>query len=342
MLMTHNDTARPGTPRIPVDVFKFSGQSHLDTWTLSDVVEAVGWSAYDAFLSHEPELCFERIRDLADAFPTYQRTAETGRPPIDERTHLIAMLVKQFTQSTYRELESLLRLLQDFFAIPHVPDATTMSRKNGTSRFQHLLKRFHAFVLEQLPSREVVVATDATGYSGQKSSWSRTDYGLRATQDWVKSHACVEIPTLLYLSTVQTPSNVHESQAFEAVWTGLPDGVSPVRSLADGAYQGNACLEVVRRSGATPLHDVRADARHVRWPRNAYEKLVNFATHWPNRYRALTRHRKLVETVFACTKEKFGERLRCRDPVARENEVLAKQLAHNIRMVVMREVLVSG
>jgi transposase len=87
---------------------------------------------------------------------------------------------------------------------------------------------------------------------------------------------------------------------------------------------------------------LRKDHRYERWPDSNYERLINVATHWPNRFEALTKHRKLIETCFHATKEKFGDRLKCRDPTARENESMAKQLAHNIRMLVMREFVAAS
>lgn len=324
------------TTGIPLHVFKFSGQSTLDSWTLTAYVEEHNWSTYKQYLRHEPELCFERIRELADAFPTYQRQPHTGRKQIDERTHLIAMLLKQFLEATYAELESYLTILQDYFDIPHVPSESTLSRKNRSDRFQHLLTRFHRFILDDLPKRDPVIATDATGYNGGKRAWRNTHYGQRAEGNWTKVHAAVEIPCLLYLNTEFTEGRVHESQRFTDVWDNLPNNIDPKRSLADNAYTGEACLTAAREHGATPLHDLRKDHRYERWPDSNYERLINFATHWPNRFEALTKHRKLIETAFHATKAKFGDRLKCRDPTARENEIMAKQLAHNIRMLVMR------
>lgn len=327
---------------LPAKVFEFSGQTELATWTLTEHFDQEGWTRYEAFLTHEPVLCFQRIRDLADAFPTYQRFPETGRRPIRERTHIIAMLVKQFLDATYRELRGWLLLLRDFFGIPHVPGASTMSEKNRTKRFTRLLDRFHAFILDHLPSRRCIIATDATGYSNRKRPWSETDYGLRASGDWVKVHAAVEIPSLLYLSTVQTPGRVHESQVFEAVWAGLPETVTPHRSLADAAYSGQACLDAARDHGATPLHDLRKDHRYARWPKTSYDKLCNFATHWPNRFKKLTAWRKLVETAFDKTKNRFGHQLKCRHPIARRNEITCKRIGHNIRMLTTREYVPSA
>ncbi|MHB8604407.1 MAG: transposase [Thermoplasmatota archaeon] len=243
---------------------------------------------------------------------------------------------------TFRELESWLRVLAEFFEIERIPDANTISRSNRSPRFAQLLRRFHRWILEALPERSSVVATDATGYSNRKAAWSETDYGLRATQDWLKSHCVVELPTLLYLNTVTTKGRVHESQVYEEIWSALPSNVRPTRSLADAAYGGEDCLRVAHEHDVTPLHGIRKDARHKARPESRYQKLVNFATHWPNRFARLTGHRSLIETTFNSTKQRFGHRLRCRHPIARRNEIQAKQTAHNIRVLTMRDYLASS
>jgi transposase len=327
---------------IPAPVFEFSGQSTLETWSLRDLLKEHGWHVYHQFLSHEPELCFQRIRELAREFPTYQRFAPTGRTPIEESTHIIAMLVKQFMRCTFDQLESLLRLLQPYFQIPHPPDSKTLSEKNRSKRFQHILHRFHRWILNKLPRRRSIISTDATGYSNEKKPWSRTDYRLRATQNWIKVHASIEIPSLLYLSTINTHGKVHESQVFEQVWNNLPHNVQPTRSLADAAYSGTPCLKVARNHGATPMHTLRKDASPTRQGNSPYSQLVQWAHRFPNRYKQLTGKRSLVETAFQCTKNRFDDRLRCRHPIARANEVQAKQTAHNIRMLILRDLMAQN
>lgn len=81
------------------------------------------------------------------------------------------------------------------------------------------------------------------------------------------------------------------------------------------------------------------DAKHTARPETNYQKLVNFVKHWPNRFAGLTGLRSLVETTFDM---KFGHQLRCRDPIARSNEVQAKETAHNIRVITMRDYLVAS
>lgn len=326
---------------VPAEALHFSGQSSMDAWTLKDVIERHGWGKYSSWLSQEPVLFLQRVRELVRAFPTWQHVAWTGRPPTDERTVLIAMLVRQAFRATFRQVEGLLRLLADFFGIQRVPDANTMSEKNRSERFSTLLSRFNQFILENLPNRESVIATDATGYSSKKRSWNETDYGLRATEGWIKSHCAVEVPQMLYLNTVQTKGGVHESQKFSDVWRDLPVNVRPFRSLADTAYSGEECLQTAFEHGATPLHHVRADAKHTKRPTTRYEALVNFRIQWPNRFENLVADRSIIEATFSATKQKFGDQIRCRTQRGKMNEVRTKELAHNVLTLTRRDFLVA-
>jgi hypothetical protein len=332
----------PAVPVFSPGLFEFSGQSCIDAWTIGEAVAAVGWSRYDYALSHQPELCFQRIRDLVSQFPTWQRRNGFGRPETDEREILTGLLLRQFLDSTFRQVESFMRILRHFFGFNHVPDATTLSLKNRSHRFVHLLRRFHEFALEQLPKRKAIIATDATGFGTGKPAWRTTDYGFRAGRTWTKVNCAVEVPQLLVLSaTFMRTSRRHESQAFADTWSKLPTNVEPTRSLADSAYSGQPCLEVAVAHGATPLHAIKENAKHRARPAIEYDRLVNFATHWPNRFQALTGRRALVETTFSKIKEIFGERLRCRTRIGRVNEAQAKLAAHNIRVLVNRQ-LIAG
>jgi hypothetical protein len=200
------------------DVFKFSGQSWLDTWSLRNAFEELGWASYSEWLVDELPFCLQKIRDLADGFPFWQHRKSTGRPAMPERVLLIGFLVKEFFRATFRQAESLLWLFREYFRLDWIPDHTVLSRKNRSKRWTKLWQRFHKYLLKLLPERECVVATDATGYSGRKQHWRDVPYEVRACQDWVKVHAAVENETFFILSYTITESNVHESQQFEQVW----------------------------------------------------------------------------------------------------------------------------
>jgi len=318
---------------IPAQVFKFTGQTKVDTYLIDLDSLLSEQRMYDEVMVNKVRLAFEAIRFYADRFPFWQHHRWTGRPPTEERTLLAAFLVRQLFDLTFRETEGLLRMLTDYFRMDRVPDHSVLSRKNASSRWLTLWKRFHDFVVGSLPKREAVIATDGSGFSGRKRSWRETDYGIKAKQDWVKIHAAIEVDRFFVLSYCLTDSNVHESQMFGDVWNGLPRNVFPKRSLADSAYHGERCLQAALAHGATPLHGIKKNARHFAHPETAYQRMANFWQHWPNRAAALYGKRNHAETAFSMIGRLFGYRIKCRSKTGRKNEVQAKISMYNLLLL---------
>ena len=250
---------------------------------------------------------------------------------------LLVFWCGSFSGTTFRQTESLLWLFREYFRLDWIPDHTTMSKKNRSKRWTKVWERFHKYLLKLLPEREIIVATDATGYSGRKEHWVDVPYSVRANQDWVKVHATVETETFFILSYTLTKSKVHDSQQFEQVWQTLPENTHPKRSLADSAYTGEPCLQVAKRHGATPYHGIKKNAIYHRHPETAYQRMVNFATHWPNRYQKQYGKRNHAETAFSMIDARFNHRITSRTPTARKNEIQTKILAHNIRALALQQ-----
>lgn len=70
-----------------------------------------------------------------------------------------------------------------------------------------------------------------------------------------------------------------------------------------------------------------------KWPKDAFEKMTRFGQQFPNRFASVYHRRSTSESRFATEKLLFGDRLRCRRPVSRRNEVLAREIAHNVRLL---------
>ena len=322
---------------ITSDIFKFSGQVHLDTFALDLDGVTVDLDRYDDVAINGLRLSLEAIRKRTNEFAYWQRRCRTGRPAYEERTLLVAFLVQQLLGLTYRETEGMMTMVRSYYRIDRVPDHSTLSRKLSSKRWTTVLERFFQHLVDELPKRSAVVATDATGYSGRKRGWRETKHAARASEDWVKVHAAMEVDEFLVLSYSLTRSNVHDSQMFADVWDKLPSNVTPRRSLADSAYVGNECLAAARQHGATPLHAIKKNARHFARPSNFYQKLVNFVHHWPNRFASLYAKRAHAETVFSMIGSLLGHRLRCRSKNGRKNEVRVKLALFDLIQLALRK-----
>lgn len=147
----------------------------------------------------------------------------------------------------------------------------------------------------------------------------------------------IEVDEFIVLACRLTDSDVHESRVFQSVWDELPDSITPRRSLADAAYCGEACLAAARKRGATPLHKIRKNARGFEEPKTLYQKIVNFAHHWPQRSAALTGKRNHAETVFSMIDKALGYRLRFRKKDGRRNEIRCKFARFNVLQLAMRK-----
>lgn len=318
-------------------VFKFSGQSNVDTWSLKNDPAVSELAMYSRWLINDLHLSMQRIKDLADSFPFWQRKKQTGRPPACERDLLIGFLLRQFFDVTFRQAQGLMESFKEYFEFQKVPTHTVLSRKNRSKRWYHIWKRFHRFVMGGLSRRKAIISTDASGFSGRRNTWKETPHNHRPNQNWVKLHATIEIDSFFVLSYELTKSNVHDSQVFGDVWDTVPGNVIPIRSLADAAYHGENCLQSALKHGATPIHGIKKNAVYHRHPETAYQRMVNFFTHWPNRYQSLYGKRNHAETAFGMMKSRFGYRIRCRSKIGRKNEVQSKINAHNIRMLAWQD-----
>lgn len=316
-------------------LYQFVGQSDLPTWSLVGAFGELSWPEYDWLRSHEPELVFARIKQLVTEFPTWQRYARTGRRPYEEQVILAGILMRGYMRTTFDETESYLRLLAPYLGFTKTPDSKTLSRWNRSRRFRQVLQRFFEYLLRPFAAKNCTIAVDSTGFSALRQSWRRTPYSHRANGPWTKAHFSVDIDTGLVLSNVTTASNVHDSQAYTDVVDSIPPYFEVARSLADGAYSGNPVLMAAQERNISPIHAVRSDAKWIRSPTNPFQKLTRFAQTFPNRFAELIGPRAFVETTVGSIKTRSSDRLRCRDPIAKENEINVSFMLQNIRRTIM-------
>jgi hypothetical protein len=102
---------------IPTQVFKFTGQTKVDTYLIDSDSLLDEQRMYDEVMINKVRLALEAIRFYADNFPFWQRHRSTGRPPTEERSLLTAFLVRQLLDLTLRETDHGLKATQSWLAL---------------------------------------------------------------------------------------------------------------------------------------------------------------------------------------------------------------------------------
>jgi hypothetical protein len=78
---------------MPRSIFNFSGQMHLDTFSIPFEEISIDFDRYDDLAINGLRLALEAIRLQVDGFAYWQRRKPVGRPAYEERVVLIAFLV---------------------------------------------------------------------------------------------------------------------------------------------------------------------------------------------------------------------------------------------------------
>jgi hypothetical protein len=133
---------------------QFSGQTHLDTFSIPFEKVAIDFDSPDDLAINGLRMAMEAIRLRAGDFSFWQRRRPVSRPAYEDRVVLIAILVQQLMDLSFRETEGMLAMMKDYFSIETVPDHSTICRKIQTDRFAALLGRFFRHITKDLPTRK--------------------------------------------------------------------------------------------------------------------------------------------------------------------------------------------
>lgn len=88
---------------IPTGIFNFYGQARIDTFVIDIESLLSEQRRYDAIMVNKYRLSLEAIRHHSNEFSYWQHRKSIGRPPMNERDLLIAFLVRQLFDATFRE-----------------------------------------------------------------------------------------------------------------------------------------------------------------------------------------------------------------------------------------------
>ena len=291
------------------------------------------WPQYNRWQSDEVRLACLFLKDLVESATIHDWERRKGRPRIPRRELILCLLVRAYFHLSFRRTIGLVRLLQPTLGLAHVPHFNTLQKYNQSDGITATLENLLAETARPFWPVEKVLAVDASGLVLFGSGAWRANHDPDARRDFAKLHVLSGTATRATLGVRTTRGTWHDSTQLEPLLDGVPDD-APARAVTgDGAYWNHGCCNVARRVGLQPYFSPKGNARWPTHPGDAFERMTRFALQFPNRFRARYHRRSAAESRFATEKGLFGDRLRCRRPTSRRNEVLAREIVHNVRLL---------
>jgi transposase len=125
---------------------------------------------------------------------------------------------------------------------------------------------------------------------------------------------------------------VHDSYFFDPLVRSTAKHFEVAEIAADKAYLGRRNMETVEALGGTPYIPFKSNTVEPK-DDSIWAKMCHLFMYNREAYMLHYHKRSNAESAFSMMKGKFGDAVRSKSEVGQVNEVLAKRLCHNIRVL---------
>ena len=295
------------------------------------------WREYNRWQSEEVVLACRFLKTLVESCTIHDWERHRGRPRGPRRELILCLLVRSYFHLSFRRAVGLLQLLKEYLGIAHVPHFNTLQKYNRGDGLTHTLENLLAETAWPFWATEKILAVDATGLVLFGSGAWRANHDPDAVRDFAKLHVLSGTTTRATLAVRVTRGTWHDSTQLGPLLEYIPEDATAEAITGDGAYWSRPACSSAREAGLQPYFSPRKNARRPTHPVDAFDRMTRFALQFPDRWGARYHRRSAAESRFATEKALFGDRLRCRRPTSRRNEVLAREVVHNVRLLTKGE-----
>jgi len=296
------------------------------------------WKAYNQAQTQEITLFDGLLKDLVQSVKEPERDSSlVGRKPISLNDGLFCSIQKVYSQLSSRRAHPLYRNAEAKEQLDKTPNFNTINKFLNREEIPPILHKLIALSALPLKSVESQFAVDSSSFRTTKfDDYCREKHKMKKQHRWVKAHVMCGTKTNVITAARVTRDYSHDTNEFEPLVRSTSEGFEIKEVSADKAYSSKNNLGLVDELGGTPYIPFKENVRGARtrggspiWTRMYHlfqYKNEEFMSHYHKRSNA--------ETVFHMVKMKFGDKIRSKNRVAQENELLCKFIAHNIVVLV--------
>jgi len=298
----------------------------------------VGRANYDRFRREELPAVITEIRIFADSMRIHEkRPGENGgRPCASRRDLLKSFLFLEKARVPFPESKGWLTEFQDLLGLEHVYCARTLYKYRSAPGITQLLDRAINVSAQPLWQKETIAGIDASGIPRLKGeNWSADREKPERHDLYDKLHILIGTKTGVIAAARTTFGNWHDAPQFVPLLQAVEAWEHVEVITADAGNISRVNCEAVKERGATPYIDPKENAVLRSKPSDAYEAMVSFERHFPNRWHERYRWRTKLESMFHAIKAAMVEGVRGKSATSRRNQILSRCVVHNLRMTVL-------
>ena len=269
----------------------------------------IGRPKYDKFRGDEVLYVTREIANFVDEERIHEKQpGGPGRPPMKKRDIIKSLLFLIYFKCCIQKSPSILEMHKDLLGLEKIPKPRTLYKYRALREMSGILEQLQRKSADELWITEDMAATDGTGNPHSKGKHWRMDRDNSDNyREYDKAHYIVGVKSLVIPYTRITRGTWSDLPEFEPLVRKTIPGSNVKQVLADKGYVSNDNYEVAAECGATPYIMPKDNAVYRPHPSNQYQKMVHYATKFPERFKDVYRYRVKVECAIHSKKNAFGE-----------------------------------
>lgn len=265
---------------------------------------------------------------------------QTGRPRINTRDILKALLVMSYHSWSYRRSNSDIEKMKEESVISYVPKRATLNKYMRDPEFKQILERLVELSALSFVELEQTIIIDSTWFCNMIRLSSAVRYkanrnvNIPPLEKTRKLHIVIGLKSKIIISARTSFGTVHDINFFkELLENTIKLGIRVKTLLADAAYNSKDNYILCENYGIEAFLDFKKNASLGRDRSSLRRKqLILYKSH-PELWHQSYNYRPIVEGVFSVMKRKGKNYIRGRQEISQDCEILLRVLWYNLTII---------
>jgi len=322
-----------------VEYFIKLEKGEFENMTTTKVIKITypqNWPAYNRAQTSEIRMFDNLLKDLVQGIEEPLNEGR-GRPSLSLRETLFCVIQKVYSQLSQRRAHTLYKNAQEKQQIGHAPHFNAIGKLLNREDITPILHDLLTLSALPLRSVETHFAIDSSGFrTTQFNEYCRYKHHTRSEHKWVKAHILIGTKTNVVVGAKMTADNTGDSKELTALVKKANENGFRIDELsADKAYASKENYKAIDDLGGVPYIPFRSNMTGKSYSGSTlWKKMYHYFKFNQEEFMQHYHRRSNVETVFHMVKMKFGDKLKSKNRIAQENELLCKFIAHNICVLI--------